>query len=282
MNLLHARQRNVLLALLIAAYSTHAEYAVGIQYNISVASIPTTCEVCLNDTYSTPLNSLQLQTCSAEYLFIGASSHLDSVRVGAYVNRFVLLGAVTNAEQNASGPFNEVYWYHVPGIAVGFAPSPLIQLNPCDVQSPSDEGRMSWVLDGSGGGCRAGSVFGLEDNSTHYRKLIYACAYNGAAKKSGALNNDDYTVFFLIFPIVVVLVLLYYACKHGYYVWQHPETLWRPTPTIEHGHTDASPTIAVFPDAVYVDKVEVRRTSAGSGFADPYAVRATPVTTFAV
>ena len=51
----------------------------------------------------------------------------------------------------------------------GFAPNAAVSLSPADTASPGDNTRMSWYLDQSSGGHRAGST----DVSALYKVVLY-------------------------------------------------------------------------------------------------------------
>ena len=49
------------------------------------------------------------------------------------------------------------YWYFYPGKSMGFAPATTVNLNSADVYDMGSATRLSWYLDGGGGGYRAGT-----------------------------------------------------------------------------------------------------------------------------
>ena len=64
------------------------------------------------------------------------------------------------------------YWYHNSSYCIGFASTANITLDTCDIDSTDCADRLSWYLDNSKGGYRAGCETLLDFNSS-WRKVIY-------------------------------------------------------------------------------------------------------------
>jgi hypothetical protein len=71
---------------------------------------------------------------------------------------------------------NGAYWYHTPthifaGHSLGFAPTSNIDQNNADKFDLSNNERVSWDLDGTGG-WRLGNLYYLDDNTRYYKVIL--------------------------------------------------------------------------------------------------------------
>ena len=170
-----------------------ASYPTGILQNGYLQNIPSTCSLCFNQSMNLPLDSIQLLTCSAEYLFVASVNIQGEYLLGAYGDRYDVLNEQSTVSQ-AFGPSNQVYWYFIPHLAFGFSPTIKISLNPCDDNDPLDPFRMSWILDSNQGGCRVGKHVNSSQNSNLF-KVAYACKYNGDGELFKADSIKIFTLF---------------------------------------------------------------------------------------
>eukprot|EP00277_Geminigera_cryophila_P035483 CAMPEP_0173125524 /NCGR_PEP_ID=MMETSP1102-20130122/56473_1 /TAXON_ID=49646 /ORGANISM="Geminigera sp., Strain Caron Lab Isolate" /LENGTH=510 /DNA_ID=CAMNT_0014034419 /DNA_START=218 /DNA_END=1748 /DNA_ORIENTATION=+ len=101
----------------------------------------------------------------------------------------------SSSTSQAYGPSNGVYWYYFPRQSVGFASSSSISLSSADVSdsfsSDSDSGtcssRLSWHLDQSAGGWRAGCATSLNSDPT-WRKMMFSCPGSHKHQQSTCLD----------------------------------------------------------------------------------------------
>ena len=124
-------------------------------------------------TYSTDVKPLELPSDYA-YVLLGArygygnSGNFKVAAIGDYHSVFASTSSSSTAYLNRG-----TYWYHYPGTgsggSMGFAPNAAVSLSPADTASPGDNTRMSWNLDQSSGGHRAGST----DVSALYKVVLY-------------------------------------------------------------------------------------------------------------
>jgi len=98
----------------------------------------------------------------------GNSGNFKVAAIGDYHSVFASTSSSSTAYLNRG-----TYWYHYPGTgsggSMGFAPNAAVSLSPADTASPEDNTRMSWHLDQSSGGYRAGST----DVSALYKVVLY-------------------------------------------------------------------------------------------------------------
>jgi hypothetical protein len=66
---------------------------------------------------------------------------------------------------------NGAYWYNCVGQSFGFAASASISLGSADTASDQCEYRLSWHVDSSSGGWRAGCATGLNSDSSYYKQI---------------------------------------------------------------------------------------------------------------
>lgn len=110
-------------AVFVLLKSATCSYPPNIINELAFKAIPSTCSICLNQSYSSPTTLIQLQVCSAEYFLVGASTNRsDRLSIAAYGNRYNIMNAFPPNPFNATGPYDGVYWYI--GSSFGFAPSP--------------------------------------------------------------------------------------------------------------------------------------------------------------
>jgi hypothetical protein len=113
-----------------------------------------------------------INACSGPYLFVGAISSVSSTYlVGAFGSATEVLRQTALNTPHLSGG---VYWYNTPGQSFGFLNGTDLQQQSADTGSSDAAYRLSWHVDGSSGGYRAGIYLGLNSDTT-WRKSIYNC-----------------------------------------------------------------------------------------------------------
>ena len=125
-------------------------------------------------TYSADVKQFAVGASDYAYALLGArygygnSGNFKVAAIGDYDSVFASTSSSSTAYLNRG-----TYWYHYPGTgsagSMGFAPDAAVSLSPADTASPGDNTRMSWNLDQSSGGHRAGST----DVSALYKVVLY-------------------------------------------------------------------------------------------------------------
>ena len=153
----------------------------GIQYD-SVTELNLNsgqCSLCYSASYHLRTSSDNVLSCAGPVLFVGAQTVSLS---GRWWDSTIYLGAFGLASDvhkstvlNTPHLSNGAYWYFTPGKSFGFLSDTDLQQNTtADTGTTNPDSRLSWNLDNSHGGFRAGSNTDLYDQNI-YRKLIYNC-----------------------------------------------------------------------------------------------------------
>jgi hypothetical protein len=157
--------------------SSHADYyPSGIQQNVSEETLRLNgWTLRYEQTYSTVNSSTGSEFRPSESFIIVAGKSIGSnvlTTVAAAPTAQVFTETVLNTPQLLNG----TYWYYTPGSSIGYSPTNVISQVPadntgCDVSiSPltnacaSAPSRLSWHLDGGGGGYRLGNAGWLNSN----------------------------------------------------------------------------------------------------------------------
>ena len=103
----------------------------------------------------------------------------NDVLVAASFNNSISLAAVgpasvltLNKVWNRPQLVGQVYWYRTNGQSFGFSPLPAVRQTSGDKEDLTSPLRLSWILDQSAGGYRAGTTRALTDSSL-WRKVIF-------------------------------------------------------------------------------------------------------------
>eukprot|EP01041_Mallomonas_annulata_P005303 gene5303-10610_t len=143
----------------------------GIFQNYLIQDLSThSFTVCYDQPYSIATTSASLSNCNGSWLFVGArqESINTSVSLGAFITPDIFN---STGSTSLAFPFNGAYWYYYPTYSFGFSPSQTINLRRADILTSDCNLRLSWHLDLSYGGYRAGCNTDLY--STSWRKVIY-------------------------------------------------------------------------------------------------------------
>ena len=137
--------------------------------NVAVSSLDQ-YELCMDVPFSDFTTQDKLAACLKypdQYVAVGAkqagSSTLDLVAVARASEAF--------AQHCDARLSNGVYWYNSVGQSFGFAASSSISLNSADTESDQCAYRLSWHVDQSDGGYRAGCTTGLNSASSYYKQI---------------------------------------------------------------------------------------------------------------
>ena len=160
------------------------EMPYGIQYNsVTEEDLKSgQCSQCYHDDYREHTTSEDILSCAGPVLFVGAQKHVFWVW---WYESTISLGAFALASEvhkitalNTPHESNGAYWYFTPGKSFGFLGDGTLQQEPdADMGTTNAESRLSWNLDHSLGGYRAGDMINL-NNQRYMRKLIYNCPIN--------------------------------------------------------------------------------------------------------
>ena len=146
--------------------------ASGIYTNQAISSLAFlhSLTLCYDEPYSHATTSAALEACVSQgsHVFVAATLN-SSVVVGAGGETSCVFQATSSP--STAHACNGAFWYKTTG-SVGFSPTSNIALNYADSSLPGDISRLSWVLDKTVGGFRAGSVNNL-GNDVRYRKRIW-------------------------------------------------------------------------------------------------------------
>ncbi len=140
-------------------------------FNVPIASLGQ-YSLCMDVPYSDYSTQAKLAACATDpnqFVAVGArqagSSMLDLVAVARASEVF--------AQHCDARLANGAYWYNCEGRSFGFAASSSISLN-YGPDAGSDYGcsnRLSWLVDNSEGGWRAGCSTQLYDSSSYYKQI---------------------------------------------------------------------------------------------------------------
>lgn len=147
-------------------------YPSGVQYGLSLASISGYCTPCFFVDYSEATTSSDITLCTGPFVFVGA------VQTGTNIFQLGGFSSVSEVRTttviNTPHLSNGIYWYFTSGQSFGFADSSTIDQNNADMASDPDPfSRLSWNLDLSTGGYRAGTSLNVQTGQ--YYKVIYNC-----------------------------------------------------------------------------------------------------------
>ncbi len=118
-------------------------------------------------TASTEINSFRSQCTASSILCVGGGDS-TTVTLAACGNCFVVTNQTVN---NIPVLDSGVWWYYTPGKSIGYSPTSSIYQNSADTSSDGAEYRLSWHLDGNGGGWRLGTSTSLY--STTMFKIVF-------------------------------------------------------------------------------------------------------------
>ena len=139
------------------------------------------CSLCYKASYFDQTFSNDILSCAGPVLFVGAQKYMlwwwwDST---FYLGAFGLASEVHKSTVlNTPHLSNGAYWYFTSGKSFGFLKDDTLQQNPAgDTGDLNDNSRLSWHLDNSLGGFRAGAYTDLtiKHNQRLFRKIIYNC-----------------------------------------------------------------------------------------------------------
>lgn len=147
-------------------------YPIGVQYNTTLSFINSYCTPCLYVDYYQATKSTDIIGCRGPYLFVGAIKIGKSVfQLGGFSPVDVIRSTTL---LNSPALSNGIYWYFTSGHSFGFADSPTINQNYADSAiNPDPFSRLSWLIDSTAGGDRAGTS--LHVKSGEFFKVIYNC-----------------------------------------------------------------------------------------------------------
>jgi hypothetical protein len=147
----------------------------GVQLNHHL--LDDVCQVCQDVPYSHVTTVADIENCKSRgNVFAAAAKSSASPDRLALVAMLLSSDLVTTSStSSASGPFNGAFWYYFPGKSFGFASVRSINIYYVDESTSSCEYRLSWHLDGSSSGWRAGCATEIRDSS--WRKVMYACGF---------------------------------------------------------------------------------------------------------
>ena len=77
----------------------------------------------------------------------------------------------TKTAKNTPNLHNGAYWYYTPGNSTGFSPNSTVYQFNADSFDRSNNQRVSWDLDDSGG-WRLGSLINLDNNTRYYKVIL--------------------------------------------------------------------------------------------------------------
>jgi hypothetical protein len=147
----------------------------GVQLNYPL--LDDVCQVCQDVPYSHITSVADIENCKSRGNVFAAAA-----KASASPDRLALVAMLlssdlitTSSSSSASGPFNGAFWYYYPGRSFGFASERSIDLRYVDILTSSCEYRLSWHLDGSNTGWRAGCATDIRDSL--WRKVLYACGF---------------------------------------------------------------------------------------------------------
>jgi hypothetical protein len=167
-------------------YPTNYESGIMLDYDVAQVSA---CSICHSVTYSVATTASVLNACTGPFLFVGALySGATTFTLGAWGPVSEVL---TTTVVNTPHLYNGVYWYFTDGTSFGFSLNPSVSQSSGDTGSTDPYYRLSWHLDGSSGGYRAGNVLGLNGDTT-YSKVIYNCPA-GSTYSTGDTSSSSYT-----------------------------------------------------------------------------------------
>ena len=149
-------------------------YPTGIQFSQTTTSDlqNQSCTLCFDKGYRESIRTDEILACDGTYLFVGAKEgQSETFSIGAYgfaseIHR--------QTELNKPHSSNGLSWYFTSGWSFGFVDMGTIFQRPGDTGTPHPRCRLSWLLDISMGGYRAGTLTNLTE-STVWRKVIYNC-----------------------------------------------------------------------------------------------------------
>ncbi len=102
--------------------------------------------------------------------------------------------------------YGDVYWYMTPGNSFGFSSSNKINQKSANIDRTSPELRLSWHLDQSDGGYRAGATVDLNTNTVliiNLKLVKNLSAFNNSPKKITAIPIlIEYHLFILHYKLV--------------------------------------------------------------------------------
>ena len=94
----------------------------------------------------------------------------DILTIAAMGDKDAVLKRTTDMEE--AYEHNGACWYCYEYNGFGFAPNGTVRVNNADAEDRASPHRLSWHLDGQGGGWRAGSNIDL-NRSTDWEKLVF-------------------------------------------------------------------------------------------------------------
>jgi hypothetical protein len=151
----------------------------GILLNVPVSSLGN-YRVCMDVPYSDVSSQDKLAACAndpSQYVAVGAkqagSSTLALVAVARASEAF--------SQHCDARSANGAYWYNCAGKSFGFAPTSSVSLGSADTASDQCASRLSWHMDGSSGGYRAGCTTDLNSASSYYKQIYILSGCKGTA-----------------------------------------------------------------------------------------------------